>query len=76
MKIVQGHMVPLGYGKFFRSDSIDGLEPVEAGRNPGKRTTMYVEHLPMPVVAPCCTRSSAIKATGTWIDSWSGSVKV
>ena len=44
-------MVQLGYGKYFRSDSIVGLEPVEAGRGPGKRTTVYVEHLPLPVVA-------------------------
>jgi hypothetical protein len=44
-------MVALGYGKYFRSDSIVGMEPIEEGRGPGKRTTVYVEHLPMPLIA-------------------------
>ena len=51
MKIAKGHMVALGYGKYFRADSIVGIEPVEAGRGPGKRTTVYIEHLPMPILA-------------------------
>lgn len=51
MKIAKGHMVALGYGKYFRADSIVGIEPVEAGRGPGKRTTVYIEHLPMPMLA-------------------------
>ena len=29
MKVEKGIMVPLGYGKFFRSEKIVGLEPVE-----------------------------------------------
>jgi hypothetical protein len=51
MRIAKGHMVALGYGKYFRSDSIVGLEPIEEGRGPGKRTTVYIEHLPMPMTA-------------------------
>jgi hypothetical protein len=51
MRIAKGHMVALGYGKYFRSDSIVGMEPIEEGRGPGKRTTVYVEHLPMPLIA-------------------------
>jgi hypothetical protein len=51
MNIEKGRMVPLGYGKYFRSDSIVGLEPVEEGRGPGQRTKVYVEHLPAPIVA-------------------------
>jgi hypothetical protein len=51
MKIEKGQMVPLGYGKYFRSDSIVGLEPIEEGRGPGKRTRVYIEHLSEPVVA-------------------------
>ncbi len=41
----------LGYGKYFRSDRVIGLEPIEEGRGPGKRTRVYVEDLPGPVVA-------------------------
>jgi hypothetical protein len=51
MKVETGNMVPLGYGKYFRSDSIRGLEPIEEGRGPGKRTYVYVEDLSQPVVA-------------------------
>jgi hypothetical protein len=50
MRIAKGHMVALGYRKYFRTDSIVGLEPIEEGRGPGKRTTMYIEHLPMPML--------------------------
>jgi hypothetical protein len=29
MRIAKGHIVPLGYGKYFRADSIVGVEPLE-----------------------------------------------
>ena len=51
MKVVKGIMVPLGYGKFFRSEKIVGLEPIEEGRGPGQRTRVYVEALTTPVIA-------------------------
>jgi hypothetical protein len=51
MKIEKGLMVPLGYGKYFRSDSVVGLEPLEEGRGPGQRTKVYIEHLSTPVTA-------------------------
>jgi len=51
MKIEKGSLVPLGYGKYFRSDSIVGLEPIEEGRGPGKRTKVYIEHLDTPMIA-------------------------
>jgi hypothetical protein len=51
MKVAKGIMVPLGYGKFFRSEKIVGLEPIEAGRGPGQRTRVYVEALNAPVIA-------------------------
>jgi hypothetical protein len=51
MRIEKGLMVPLGYGKYFRSDSIVGLESIEEGRGPGQRTRVYIEHLPTPIVA-------------------------
>ena len=51
MRIDKGVMVSLGYGKFFRSDMIVGLEPIEEGRGPGKRTSVYIEDMDQPVVA-------------------------
>jgi hypothetical protein len=51
MKIEKGILVPLGYGKYFRSDSIVGLEPIEEGRGPGKRTRVYIEHLDTAMIA-------------------------
>jgi hypothetical protein len=51
MKVEKGLMVPLGYGKFFRSEKIMGLEPVEEGRGPGSRTRVYIEALPAPIIA-------------------------
>jgi hypothetical protein len=42
MDIKTGRMVYLGYGKFWRSDEIVGLHPIEEGRGPGRRTEVYV----------------------------------
>ncbi len=38
MRIEQGIMVALGYGKYFRSDSVVGLEPIEEERGPVRHT--------------------------------------
>lgn len=51
MNIEKGRMVPLGYGKYFRSESIVGVEPLEEGRGPGRRTKVYLENLPTPLIA-------------------------
>jgi hypothetical protein len=51
MRIEPGLMVPLGYGKYFRSDRIVGLEPIEEGRGPGQRTKVYIEQLDTPIIA-------------------------
>lgn len=53
MRIEKGLMVALGYGKYFRSDSIIGLEPIEEedGRGPGRRTRVFVENQQDPFVA-------------------------
>ena len=51
MRIEQGIMVALGYGKYFRSDSIVGLEPIEEGRGPGKRTKVYLDGHTEPIIA-------------------------
>jgi hypothetical protein len=44
-------MIFLGYGKYWRSDHIVGLLPIENGRGPGRRTEVYVATREEPVVA-------------------------
>lgn len=51
MRVETGLMVPLGYGKYFRSDAIIGLEPIEDDRGPGRRTFVYVRNQEEPIVA-------------------------
>jgi hypothetical protein len=51
MRVEKGVMVPLGYGKYFRSDQIVGLEPIEDGRGSGQRTRVYLEQHTEPIVA-------------------------
>lgn len=42
MEIRQGRMIHLGYGKYWKSDEIVGLCPIEDNRGPGRRTEVYV----------------------------------
>jgi len=42
LEIKQGRMVHLGYGKYWRSDEIVGLCPIEENRGPGRRTDLTV----------------------------------
>lgn len=51
MEIKEGVMVPLGYGKFARSDKIISLEPIEDERGPGRRTVVHVEEVRSPIIA-------------------------
>ena len=53
MRVEAGQMVALGYGKYFRSDSIVGLDPIEEedGRGPGRRTHVYVQGVAEPFIA-------------------------
>lgn len=51
MEIKENTMVPLGYGKFVRSDKIVSLEPIENERGPGRRTIVYVEDVKSPLIA-------------------------
>ncbi len=41
----------MGYGKFARSDKIIALEPIENNRGPARRTNVYIDQLPHPIVA-------------------------
>lgn len=51
MDIKANRLVHLGYGKYWRSDQIVGLVPIEDERGPGRRTEVYVATLDEPVVA-------------------------
>ncbi len=51
MRVRQNEIVPLGYGKFCRAEKIVGLEPLEKERGPQRRTFVYLEGLPDPIVA-------------------------
>ncbi len=51
MKIVPDRLVSLGFGKFVRSDRIVALLPIEEDRGSGRRTLVYVENIPEPLVA-------------------------
>jgi hypothetical protein len=62
MNIEAGRMIPLGYGKYFRSDRIVGLEPIEEGRGPGQRTNVYLASWPHPS-SPHARRE---RSSATW----------
>ncbi len=51
MEIQKNLMVPLGYGKYFRSDKIVGLERIEEDRGPQRRTYVYIEGKSEPLIA-------------------------
>lgn len=51
MEVKRGRMVHLGYGKYWRSDEIVGLSPIEKDRGPGQRTEVYVATREDPLVA-------------------------
>ena len=51
MDIKADRMVYLGYGKYWRSDEIVGLNPIEEGRGPGRRAEVFVSTRPDALVA-------------------------
>lgn len=51
METRENIIVPLGYGKFVRSDKIIAMEPIEDDRGPGRRTRIYVEGVGNPIIA-------------------------
>ncbi|UCG84928.1 MAG: hypothetical protein JSW71_13370 [Gemmatimonadota bacterium] len=51
MEIKPDRMVSLGYGKYWRSDAIVGLTPIEENRGPGRRTEVYTATVDEPIVA-------------------------
>jgi hypothetical protein len=51
MRIQSGILVPLGYGKYVRSDQVTAVVPIEEERGAGRRTFVYVEDHVDPLVA-------------------------
>ena len=51
MEIKPDRMISLGYGKYWRSDAIVGLVPIDEERGPGRRTEVYTATLEHPIVA-------------------------
>jgi hypothetical protein len=51
MRVRNGVMVSLGYGKYVRSDQVVALVPIEEERGPGRRTFVYLEDQSEPLVA-------------------------
>ena len=51
MKIKSSVLVPLGFGKYVRSDRVTALVPIEEDRGPGKRTFVHIEGESNPVTA-------------------------
>ena len=51
MDIRPDRMIHLGYGKYWRSDEIVGLMPIEEERGPGRRTQVYTATLEYPLTA-------------------------
>jgi len=51
MDIQRDRMVSLGYGRYWRSDRILGLMPIEEDRGPRRRTNVFVDGRADPIVA-------------------------
>lgn len=51
MEIRRHFMIHLGYAKYWRSDDIVGLLPIEEDRGPGRRTEVYVAGRSEPIIA-------------------------
>ena len=51
MRIQTGVLVPLGFGKYVRSDRVTTIAPIEEDRGPGRRTFVYVEGHADPLIA-------------------------
>ena len=51
MDIRPDRMISLGYGKYWRSDAIVGVMPIDDERGPGRRTQVYTATLEDPIIA-------------------------
>lgn len=51
MEIKKDILIPLGYGKYIRSDKVVALEPITENRGPQRRTQVFIEGLSDPLIA-------------------------
>ncbi len=51
MRIQSSVLVPLGFGKYVRSDQVTAVIPIEEDRGPGRRTFVTVHGQHDPIVA-------------------------
>ncbi|MDP4110287.1 MAG: hypothetical protein Q8878_09705, partial [Bacillota bacterium] len=51
MEVKTNNIIPLGLGKFARSDRIIALEPIEDDRGPGRRTRVFMDQIEKPIIA-------------------------
>jgi hypothetical protein len=51
MYIQPNRIISLGYGKFVRSDEIVAIEPIIAGRGPGRRSLVWMRGIEAPMVS-------------------------
>lgn len=51
MRIQPDQLVSLGYGKYVRSDEVVAIEPITAGRGPGRRSLVWVRGVAEPFIA-------------------------
>ena len=49
--MADARMIPLGFGKYVRSDRIYAIEPIREERGSGARTRVWVEGIDEPLVA-------------------------
>src|SRR5437773_10521905 len=69
MDVKRGRMVFLGYGKYWRSDRILGLTPIEQGRGPGQRTNVFIDGQAEPIIASR-TEQAILEDMGATDDSF------
>jgi hypothetical protein len=50
MRIEAGQLISLGYGHYVRSDAVTAVEPVVEDRGPGRRSIVWVQGVPTPLV--------------------------
>lgn len=51
MQVQPGRLIPLGYGRFVRSEEVIAIEPVTEGRGPQRRALVWVRGIATPFVA-------------------------
>jgi hypothetical protein len=69
MEIKRDRMVFLGYGKYWRSDGIVGLMPIEDDRGPRRRTNVFVVGRAEPIIASR-TEQSILEDMGATEDTF------